>query len=184
MIKNKAIAHYIAKITGKEPKVQRFDWKNKKIDILSCIEHGDTNLRVHSTVGLSAYPSNPEKKDIELLLVAHKRFDFTPSILATAALHIIADGWQTTTGAIFSNIFVLNEASSEIKHGLIMPQYLWKESLKNLDLGDRLVEWKMIIPLTDSEAQFLIEKEPVSLLSKFIEQDVDLFDLNRSAVEL
>ncbi len=184
MIKNKAIAHYIAKVTGKDPSVQRFSLKNKNIDILSCVEHGDLNLRVHSTVGLSEYVTNPKNKDVELLLVAHQRFEFSPSILATAALRVLLDGWQTTSGALFSNIFVTHGVPSEIKHGLIIPQYLWKESLKKLDLGDRLVEWKMIVPLTDTEAKFLLKNEPAELLAKFVDQGVNLFDLNRLPIIL
>lgn len=185
MIKNKAIAHYISKITGKDPKVLRFQAnEDTHIDIVSVTENGDDQLLVHSTIGLSAKKTNLENRDIELILVTNKSFELSTNILATSAFKAMLEGWQTVTGAIYAHIFSAYYPDKAIKHGLLIPPYLWKDSLKPLDLGDRLVEWKMIIPITDQEAQYLQDESPSSLLPLFVEQNIDLFDLDRQSVAL
>lgn len=183
MIKNKAIAHYIAKVTGKNPNVLRFHAnENTLIDVISVTEHGDELLAVHTTIGLSAHETNTEKRDIELILVAEKKYDLAPNIVGTAGFKAILEGWQTTTGAIFTHIFSAYYPDFDVKHGLLIPPYLWKDSLKTLDLGERQVEWKMIIPITNQEAKFLQENSPSSLLPIFVEKNINLFDLERKSV--
>ena len=183
MIKNKAIAHYIAKITGKDPKVLRFQaTEHAHIDIVSMTEHGDENLMVHASVGLSAYPTNPENRHIELVLVAEKKYDLAPNILGTCAFKAMLEGWHTVTGAIFSHVFSAYYPDMNVKHGLLIPPYLWKDTLKTLDLGELLVEWKMIIPITQQEAEYLQTHSPSTLLPIFVEKDVNLFDLGRKSV--
>ncbi len=183
MIKNKAIAHYISKITGKNPSVLRFQADDTTfIDVVSVTEHGDEDLSVHATIGLSAVRTNEEGRDIELILVAEKKYDLAPNVLGTCALKAMLEGWQTTTGAIFAHVFSAYYPESPIHHGLLIPPYLWKENLKSLDLGDRLVEWKMVVPITDAEAQFLQTHPPGSLLPLFVEKNVNLFDLGRESV--
>ncbi|HHB78720.1 MAG TPA: suppressor of fused domain protein [Saprospiraceae bacterium] len=183
MIKNKAIAHYIAKITGTQPTVLRFQTDEKAfIDIVSVTEHGDDKLNVHSTIGLSARKTNEENRDIELMLVAEKKYDLAPNILASGALKAMLEGWQTVTGAIYAHIFSAYYPNVEVKHGLLIPPYLWKDTLKTLDLGDRMVQWKMIVPITDQEANYLRNNAPSSLLPLFVEKDINLFDLGRESV--
>jgi len=183
MIKQKAIAHYIAKVTGKDPNVLRFQAnENTHIDIVSVTEHGDEHLAVHATIGLSSHKTNPENRDIELILVAEKKYDLAPNILGTCALKAMLEGWQTVTGAIFAHVFTAYYPDFEVKHGLLIPPYLWKDSLKTLDLGDLLVEWKMVIPITQQEAEYLQSNSASALLPLFVEKNVNLFDLARQSV--
>ena len=183
MIKQKAIAHYIAKVTGKDPKVLRFQANEQThIDIVSVTEHGADDLAVHATVGLSSHPTNPENRNTELILVAEKNYDLAPNILGTTAFKAMLDGWHTVTGAIFTHVFSAYYPDFDVKHGLLIPPYLWKDTLKTLDLGDLLVEWKMIIPITNQEAEYLQTHSPSTLLPLFVEKDVNLFDFSRKSV--
>lgn len=182
MIKNKAIAHYFAKVTGKDPKVLRLENQDQHLDILVCTENGDDQLNVLSTIGLSAHPTNQENRNFELTIVLNKQFELAPNILATCGFKTLMEGWAITTGAVFSHVFGMYYPEIEAKHGLLVPPYLWKDTLKNLDLGDRLVEWKTIIPVTEKEVTFLLDHSAVELLPKFVEQQVDLFDLKRKSV--
>lgn len=183
MIKHKAIAHYIAKVTGKNPTVLRFQADTDTyIDVVSITEHGDEHLKVHASIGLAFHPTNPEKRNIELILVADEKYELATNCLATCALKAMTEGWQTVTGAIFSHIFSAYYPDFNVKHGLLIPPYLWKDTLKTLDLGDLLVEWKMVIPITQQEADYLQTHSPSTLLPLFVEKDVNLFDLSRESV--
>jgi hypothetical protein len=127
---NKEIAKYITTIVGINRTVQRYwDDKNENcIDIFTCDDPIDLNVKFYGTIGLSDYQNIIEMKNgnknipIELLITGYKKYDKISNILSTCAFYILKDKWNCQPGTVFMNM-VDFYCKKEMQHIMFVPPF-------------------------------------------------------------
>jgi hypothetical protein len=186
---NKELAKYITTIVGINRTIQRYwDDKNENcIDIFTCDDPIDSEVKFYGTVGLSDYPNIIEMKNgnenipIELLVSGYKKYDKIPNILSTCAFYISKDKWNCQPGSVFMRM-VDFYYKKEMQHIIFVPPFFWEDKLEPLTLEAKTVNWLLAIPISESELQYKIKNGFDSLQDLFEKEEVDVFDLDRKSV--
>jgi hypothetical protein len=186
---NKELAKYITTIVGINRAIQRYwDDKNENyIDIFSCDDPNDFEVKFSGTIGLSDHPNKVEMKNgnknipIELLITSYKKFDKIPNILSTCAFYLLKDKWTCQPGSVFMRMIDFYY-KKEVQHIMFVPPFLWDDKLEPLTLKSKTVNWLLAVPISESELKYKNANGYANLQNLFEANEVDIFDLNRSAV--
>jgi hypothetical protein len=186
---NKEIAKYITTIVGINRTVQRYwDDKNENcVDIFTCDDPLDLNVKFYGTIGLSDYQNIIEMKNgsknipIELLISGYKKHDKMPNILSTCAFYILKDKWNCQPGTGFMNI-VDFYYKKEIRHIMFVPPFFWENKLEPLKLESKTVNWLFCAPISETELQYKVKNGFEELENLFEKNGVDIFNLDRKSI--
>ncbi|CAD0225817.1 suppressor of fused domain protein [Chryseobacterium sp. JV274] len=187
---NIELVNYITSVVGINRIVDRhWDELNKNfIDILTCDDQLYSKIKFCGTIGVSDYPNKIEMKDssfknipIELLIGGYKEFELLSNILSTAGFYITKNGWECQPGSVFMRIIEMYYETSEMKHIMFVSPFLWADKLKSLELETKTVHWLMCIPISDRELDYRMENGGSALEDIFQENDIDIFDINRTS---
>jgi hypothetical protein len=189
---SRELARYAAGVFGGKPEVSRFfadGNTSRHVDILVAQDAPLKGVRSYATLGLSEWPVYRNGVDfgvrIELVgacRAKHKHFD---NALATAAFDIINSKQFCAPGVIFPDVLAMYKASKTMKHFFFVPPFLWGSKgpvLQRVEGGRRKVEWLMVVPISDAEAQFAQQEGPVKLEELFVREQIHVFDLERKSV--
>lgn len=145
--------------------------------------HGVTS---YSTVGLSDVPLLVDGKEfparVELVGACDSSTGAFANVLTTAAFFVINTGWVPRPGGVFPGILDMHNASPTMRNLLFVPPFLWNPNLETLKLSDRTVAWLQEVPISDAELRFAREQGSEALEDKFVEAQIDVFDIGRSSV--
>ena len=188
---NKELAKYITAIVGINRTVQRYwdDNNSSFLDIFTCDDPTDLNVKFYGTIGLSDYPNeiemkNKEQKNIpvEFLISGYKKFEKIPNILSTSGFYLSKDKWTCQPGSVFMRIVEMYYKNLEMKHVFFTSPFLWENKLESLKLETKTVNWLLGIPISDAELNYRNENGVDALERLFEEKGVDVFDLERISV--
>lgn len=184
---NKIIAKLLAEAFGGKPTVRRFwDEKEKQhIDILSSIDQPENGVTSYSTIGLSDTPLLKDGTEypvrIEIIGACGNVFSGFDNALATSAFCIIISKWFCYPGAIFPNVLSMYKDTS-MKHFMFVPPFLWEEYLKTMVIGNKKIAWLLAVPISDEEKYYAEENGADSLEQAFVENQIDIYDLERKSI--
>ncbi len=181
---NKTVAHAAARAFGGKPQVVRFwdDDRRSSIDILSCADRPQIGTNSYATIGLSGYPIGRGDVRAEIVGTCGSSFSRLDNALATAAFCVINSGWQCYPGATFPNVLKEYEVSSTMEHFLFVPPFLWEDNLVTLGLETKRVAWLLAVPVSEAELQYAESHGSEQLERMFIDEQIDIYDLNRPSV--
>ena len=188
---NKDLAKYITTIVGVDRTVQRYwdDEKNNFLDIFTCDDPIDSNVKFYGTIGLSDYSNEIKMNDgslknvpIEFLMTGYKTFDKVPNIISTCGFYLRKNKWECQPGSVFKSMVEMYYKETNMKHILFTAPYLWEEKLVPLVLETKTVNWLLGVPISDSELNYRNEHGVSALEDLFEKNEVDIFDLNRKSV--
>jgi len=189
-IENKELAKYITTIVGINRTVYGYwDDKNENcIDIFTCDDPLDLNVKFYGTLGLSDYPNVIEMKSgdqhipVELLMAGYKSYDKIPNILSTCAFYLSKDKWACQPGSVFMRM-VDFYYKKEMQHIMFIRPFLWADKLEPLKLESKTVYWLLAVPISEAELQYR-NQNGFNALERllFEENEVDIFDLDRKSV--
>jgi antitoxin YqcF len=155
------------------------------IDVVMCRNSPTQHVISYSTVGLSDKQIFATDLSLplraELVGAADDRFAEFPKILSTAAFCVINTGWSCRPGAVFPGVVEAHHRSSDMKHLVLMAQFLW-DGLELIELEDRQVDWLLVVPVSEAEARFCREFGIDALETRFDAEQIDVFDLDRRSV--
>lgn len=178
------LARAAADAFGGQPRVNRYydEPEAHAVDILACRDAPAPGYSTYSTLTLHESPNLLEGNDIrvEIAGVAESRFVEFPNVIATAAFHIIKQGWLCAPGVVFPGIMSEYDLPRALEHVLWVTPFAW-EDLHSVDLADNgPVHWLLAVPISEGERQFLIERGYDELVQQFEQDDVEYFDLERA----
>ena len=188
MIDNKLIARTVLGTIGGTPKVVEY-WDNEhksKIDVFSASDRPYEGVSSFSTIGLSSYPidikTNYAKElRIEFIGACANNSDMFANIISSCAFNIINSKYSCSPGTVFPNVVSEYHQNKTMKHIYFTSPFLW-ERINNLDFDEVIVTWLMIIPISDSEFDFIKKNGSEELEALFEKSDIDIFDLNRKSI--
>lgn len=188
---NIELAKYITSIIGLNRSVRRYwdDEKESYLDIFSCDDPIDSNVKLYGTIGISDYSNKIEMKDdsvknipIEFLISGYKKFEKISNIISTCGFYLSKNGWNCQLGSVYKNMVEMYYPNLEMKHVLFLMPFLWENKLEPLKLHNKTVRWLLAIPISESELIYRNENGLTALENIFEEKEVDIFNLERKSV--
>jgi len=185
---NELIASRVSAAFGGAPHFTTYTARDLEfqIDILACRDRPAKGLSSFSTIGLSDHPmigpAGEFRVRLELVGACENSIKRFPDLLASAGFWVVRTG-----GVYFPGVVILNGVqevvpSATLQHIYLTNPFLWQDQLKTLDCGSKQVAWLMVLPISDSERIYLIEKGMGALENRFEERAIDIFDLKREPV--
>jgi hypothetical protein len=110
-----------------------------------------------------------------------KVYDKIPNILSTCAFYVSKDKWNCQPGSVFMRM-VNFYYKKEMQHIMFVEPFLWADKLVPLKLESKTVHWLLAVPISESEMQYKIANGFDKLQNLFIDNNVNIFDLDRKSV--
>lgn len=182
----KQVYRAVAEAVGGEPKVnRRYDEdESHSVDVLRCADRPVPGLAVYSTLTLHDSPNHLDDQDIrvELIGVAPGDVEDYPNLLATAAFYVIKDGWLAAPGVVFPDLLSTYALSSTLPHLLWVEPFPYEQlSTVKVDDGPD-VHWLLGVPISEEERRFLLDHGYDALEQRFVDADLDYWELTRESV--
>jgi hypothetical protein len=189
---HKMIARAAVDVFGGSTKKVHTYWDDNHQSHIALASSADSPWRgvtSYATVGLSDLPIMFDGHEfparVELVGACATDTEVFANILTTAAFCVINSGWVPRLGAIFTDVLTMYpSASTTMQHLLLAAPWLWTPNLDTLRLADRTVAWLHAVPISEEEHQFARSNGTDALESKFEEQQIDVFDLNRAPISI
>lgn len=186
---SKAVARYAAAAFGGKPQVFQYlhDTEPLAINILSCADRPSDGIVSYSSIGLADYPMFLEDGTefptrVELAGACQSEYSKFANIMATAAFHAIRSKRLLFPGSVLKDHVKEYYAQTTVAHMFLTSPFLWQDTLKTLNLSSIKVSWLLIVPISDAECQYLLEKGDDALETLFEKHSIDIFDLDRPSV--
>ncbi|PPK69565.1 suppressor of fused domain protein [Actinokineospora auranticolor] len=185
---NRAIARAAAAAFGGRPTVTRFydDDERNAVDVLEVPDSPAGGVTSYATLGLSDHPLELDGEEyparVEILGACDSSVEFFANVVSTAAFCVVNDKWFCAPGAVFPEVVRMYAPESPLPHLFFVSPFLWGDDPGTLELPDKTVAWLMVVPISDSERDYLDANGPDALEALFEEKQIDLFDLTRPPV--
>lgn len=187
---DKKYFRYVSQAIGVNSEVFAYYDENEthSIDILSCDDPTDSEVKFYSTIGLSGYPNPINIKDgsvanipVELLMAGYKEYEQIPNILSTASFFIIKNKWHCQPGTVFETI-VSDYYRCDMKHIMFTPPFLWEDKLSRVEIDNRKIYPLLLVPISDKELEYKSKYGTDALETLFENEAIDIFDIKRKSV--
>ncbi|WP_024467446.1 suppressor of fused domain protein [Treponema pedis] len=186
---DKKYFRYVSQAIGVNSEVFAYYDENEthSIDILSCDDPTDSEVKFYSTIGLSGYPNPINIKDgsvanipVELLMAGYKEYEQIPNILSTASFFIIKNKWNCQPGTVFETI-VSDYYRCDMKHIMFTPPFLWEDKLSRVEIDNRKIYPLLLVPISDKELEYKSKYGTDALETLFENEAIDIFDIKRKS---
>lgn len=183
---NKKVAQNTINFIGGNPKVAEFadDANLKRIDILKCIDTPQKGVQTCASIGLNCtdigLTCNDKKIRVEIVGASDILIERFENIVASVAFEIM-DAQRCFPGYIVKDVIEQYIPDCEMKHILLTDPFLW-EGAKGIVAGDIMIEWLMLVPISEAEYGFACENGVDMLEEKFEESDIDVYNMYRKSV--
>lgn len=180
------LARYVASVINASPSVARYWDENDRhhIDILSADNVPVRGVVTLATLGLSdqsiGLDAEGSELRVELLAAVAQECRTFRNILATSVFDLMAGKAKCCPGCVVTNVVAMYESSSEMKHILLVPPFLWE--VETQKFPGLLVTWLQAVPISDSEYVYAQSEGTDALEDLFVREQIDVFDIYRPAI--
>lgn len=184
---NKAMARHVANIVGGSPHVHIYDHDtiDLSIAILSSEDRPVSGVTTYGTLGMSDYPMLLEGREyptrLELIGACSSEDREFANVVAAAGFCLMRTNRLLGPGSVLREYVAEYFPNSSVPHLYFTAPFLWP-TLETTQFGPKTVSWLLAMPIADAEASFLELHGDQALETLFEKQQIDLYDLNRSAV--
>lgn len=182
---NRLIADSELKLFNASPKIFRFadEEEVKTVDLMMCENCPDAGITSYGTIGLYncniglTYEDKPLR--MELLAACASGIEDFSNIVTTAAFEIM-DGKSAYPGYIIDDIVSMYIDNSDMEHILLTYPFLWGD-VNNSVFDDITVAYLMIVPISDKEKEYCLQKGLDALESIFEKKQIDIYNIHRDS---
>jgi hypothetical protein len=183
---NKKVAKYALGFIGGKPNVSRYynDDETKKIDIMTSESGVIKGIPTCATIGLCqtdiGLSTNGKKLRVELVAACDLNSEILGNILATISFDVM-DTKSCAHGMLIPNVIRSYVKGTELKHVVLMSPVFWSK-YQVLEDDDCMVAWLMVVPITDSEKNY-IEHNGIAAFDSLLERkDADVINMQRKPI--
>lgn len=191
----KAIHAYEQERIGRFARVTGYNSEDNRTVVLiaSAPDAPQPGLTTVATVGLGQRDNGLTGESgrplrVELITSGRSEYEFLAGGLANAGLNVATGQYQARPGLVFPNIFSEYDPRVTTPHGLLWYPFPWGDQFDGLELEGVSVEWLLIIPITQSEIQFIADNGPgftgagvEKLIDAFEREETDIWDFTRQS---
>lgn len=118
---------------------------------------------------------------IEFVGIGRKTYELYPNIMSTCCFHIINSHYDCYPGIVYPNVVKMFYPKANMKHILLVDPFTWDSDFY-LEMDDCIVTWLEMLPISDSELDFITANGCEAFEDALEKSEVDILDLNRPAV--
>lgn len=183
------IARREADVFGGQPKVTRYHHETRDdlhVEILSAVGSPEPGLTSFGTIGMSAFdsgkvtPTGPLR--VELVGAVQDRWTAMANGLATCAFNVGTGQYSIKPEAVYPAVFGMYQPEVTTPHALFWDPDLWVERFGVIEEGNLTVTWLMVIPITDSELEFIREHDVSTFMGEMERLRPDTYDMSREGI--
>lgn len=119
---------------------------------------------------------------VELLGACQSEFTQLAPALNSCALNVAKSGYQVQPGVVHPDVLAIHANDIRLRHLLLVTPFLWGAEPSTRIFDDRVVEWLLAVPISDSEVEFARRYDSDRLQQVFAAHQIDMFDINRPPV--
>lgn len=181
------IIHKAVEVFGGKDRIDEFEdaKKTHSVHVLATGNHPRSELTAYATLGGYHCPTGYTVAGIplriEIVGACHSSFELFPQILSKCVFHMMKSHVSIFPGAIYKDIITSFEHSLHMQHILLIPPFLW-DTFSTIELSDKKVAFLQAVPISENERAFALEYGVDSLLSRFDDERVNVFNLERRTV--
>jgi hypothetical protein len=174
----------LVRVWGARPKVFRHGDEAERhfVNVAHLQDCPVAGVTAVATVGLSDHDLGLGSVRTELIGAFPSSFEQGVNIAATCAFNAFKDGVRTMPDAIHPNVVSVYRTNSALPHIVLVDPFLWDNGPATLDAGGFKIAWLMMVPISETERAFAIDKGAAALTARFEQEQIDIFDLDRSPV--
>jgi hypothetical protein len=174
----------LVRVWGSRPKVFRHgdEVERNFINVAHLDNSPVEGVTAVGTVGLSDHDLGFGQLRVELIGAFPSSFREGVNIAATCAFNAFKDGLPAVPEAIHPLVVSLYREATPVPHIMLVDPFLWDKGPVSLDAEGFKIAWLMMVPISDSERSFALEKGGTALTSRFQQAQIDIFDLDRASV--
>ena len=163
------------------------DEKNQKaVNLLTCFDTPFEHVNSYATIGFSQLPakltSGGKPLTVEFVSACESTYDLFPNVVSTCAFQLMDGETMYGPGAVVPNVISMYYPELEMKHMCMAYPFLWEHSPRTLSIGEKLVAWLQLIPISDMEYRYLLQNGYDALENLFEKEGIDVLDLGRKSV--
>ncbi len=140
----------------------------------------------YSTVGLSDKTVEIDGKifdfGVEICGASQTCFDSFVKLLGDIALNVKEGIWIAAEHTVFPDLIQKYYPHSEMKHVLMVTPGMWDEDFGDYTFDHKRVIWLMMVPISTAEFEYTLANGVYPLEDLFVDQQIDVFDLERRSV--
>lgn len=184
---NIKLAHYLASVFETKPEVQGYlnEDETAEVDILRCKDSPQDNVTSFATLGPSDLGPKAAKGlsdgfGVEIVASIESNVVGYDEVLSTCALSVMSGGIKLFPGSVIPNAIDLHKGVSNSLTSIVFSHpFFCSDKLLSQEYESKTVTYLRAIPISDGEMNYLHESGFDALESKFIEHQIDVFDVNR-----
>ncbi|MEI4803837.1 suppressor of fused domain protein [Bacillus sp. FJAT-51639] len=187
---SKIIAKSALKAFGGNPAVSKY-WDDNDISSIDILSTGDRpceGVTSYSTIGLYMHSIgrfiDEKSLRVEIVGASATAYKGYANVLATCAFCVINSKMPIYPGQIFLDVLKFYYPNSEMKHMLFVPPFLWEDQLQTIDFLDKKVAWLLSVPISEKEYLFAQQNGSDKLEDLFVQNEIDIFNIERGSVLL
>ncbi|WP_249276236.1 suppressor of fused domain protein [Bordetella genomosp. 7] len=186
----KAVARHVLDVFDGAPVVHAYhhDTLALSIDILEVDDSPDDGLVSYSTLGLFETllrhgDGTPLETRVELCAEAPQEQDLWGNILGTAAFGLMRSGQAVGPGSVLRDCVLEYYPQCSVPHLYLCAPFSWQDGeFARVEVDGEPVNWLQAFPISEAERQYVQEHGADAFEDILLEQDPDLYDLERPSV--
>ncbi|TYR81273.1 suppressor of fused domain protein [Priestia megaterium] len=181
------IIHKAVEVFGRKDRIENYSDERKKhtVHVLASENQPRPEVTAYATVGgyhcPTGYTVGGIPLRIEIVGACHSSFPLFSSILGNCVFHMMKSHVSIFPGAIYKDVITALDDSLHMQHILLIPPFLW-DNFSTIELSDKKVAFLQAVPISEKERTFALEYGVDSLLSRFDDEHVNVFNLERRTV--
>lgn len=160
-----------------------------KLDILYAKSSPNRNYLTACTLGLvnrtTGYKDSKTDKNIraELIMSSYGGTDMIGKILSTAGIGIYTTNIRYGYGTVLKGVLEGYYPNGEMKHlFLILPPPIWGKPFELVEAEGETITFLYALPISQAELEYVSEHGIDDLQNRFVEENIDMFDLERKSI--
>ncbi|WP_305616337.1 suppressor of fused domain protein [Novosphingobium sp.] len=155
-----------------------------KVDIMAVHDRPEQGVKTYATLDFATHDigleANGKDLRVELVMACGAGYQHGAHILASCAFEAMNDGANIGPGEILEDVVALYHPDFVMQHAMLVDPFLW--DMESQQLETRTVAFLQIIPISTAEADYAEANGPDALQDRFVAEQIDVYDLERSSV--
>lgn len=125
----------------------------------------------------------PNNKDlrVEFIGACAAQYEQFPNIMSSCAFNIINSQYSCNPGTVYPDVIKAYYDEIDMKHVMLVTPFLWGD-IPDIETDNKLINWLMLVPISEEEFQFLKDNGSDALEKLFEEKEIDICNLERKSI--
>ncbi len=156
--------------------------KSGALGVVTAVDSPERGMVSCGTVGFMAHDMGLKAEGrslrAEMVMAGPSTEESLPELLVSCALGLAHSGRSCGHAKVVPDIVPATYSTHDLRHALFTVPFLW-DGPEMVRFDDVLVAWLLVVPISDAERTYAVERGVDALEEVFRRDGVNVFDLDR-----